>query len=234
MNVTEFIFLSAMFFFVGMLLGKCFKRLNPFFILFGLIVFAPVIQLLAGNDQWLYSVAFVLGFAFNFGNPFAWISGVLLELTTSFQLFKAKRNHTSDFEHANKQNKAKGKDYQHQQSEAEEQMRRAADDLRQREEAFKRKQEQFYKEQATKKSSSSQEQSKATRALDPRRFDDACEILGGNPDKPFDEFKKAYRRLMSMYHPDKINQLGAARRSQAEEEAKQINAAWDTVKKKLK
>ena len=44
-------------------------------------------------------------------------------------------------------------------------------------------------------------------------------------------FKKAYRTLRALYHPDKINHLGGTRKQQAEEEMKLINLAWATIQR---
>ncbi|MBE0352501.1 hypothetical protein PLIP_b0192 [Pseudoalteromonas lipolytica LMEB 39] len=39
---------------------------------------------------------------------------------------------------------------------------------------------------------------------------------------------------MKLYHPDKIARLAGSLKRQVEHETQQINAAWDTIKKKLK
>ncbi len=58
----------------------------------------------------------------------------------------------------------------------------------------------------------------------------AYEILGVKTNASDEEVKKAYRTLVSKYHPDKVYTLGDEAISQATETMKQINMAWDTVK----
>lgn len=58
----------------------------------------------------------------------------------------------------------------------------------------------------------------------------AYEILGVKTNASDEEVKKAYRTLVSKYHPDKVYALGDEAISQATETMKQINMAWDVVK----
>lgn len=53
------------------------------------------------------------------------------------------------------------------------------------------------------------------------------EVLGVNPRASVPEITKAYRSLVSQYHPDKVAQLGAEIRHVAEEKTKQLNAAYE-------
>lgn len=46
-----------------------------------------------------------------------------------------------------------------------------------------------------------------------------------------EEVKKAYRKLSMQYHPDKVGHLGAEFRAIAEDKMKEINAAYDFLKK---
>ena len=63
-------------------------------------------------------------------------------------------------------------------------------------------------------------------------LDDAYETLGVSPGAPDDEVKRAYRRLMSRHHPDKLAAKGLPEEMMraATERTQQIKAAWDTVK----
>ncbi|NOZ73966.1 MAG: DnaJ domain-containing protein [FCB group bacterium] len=60
--------------------------------------------------------------------------------------------------------------------------------------------------------------------------DGAYHILEVNPDATNDEIKKAYRRMATKYHPDKVAHLGEDLRILAEEKFKAVNAAYQTLK----
>jgi DnaJ like chaperone protein len=56
-------------------------------------------------------------------------------------------------------------------------------------------------------------------------------ILGLEPGADQESIKKAYRKLCMKYHPDKVGHLGEEFRGVAEEKMKEINAAYDYLKK---
>ncbi len=53
------------------------------------------------------------------------------------------------------------------------------------------------------------------------------EVLDVSPRASIPEITKAYRSLVSQYHPDKVAQLGAEIQHVAEEKTKQLNAAYE-------
>lgn len=65
-----------------------------------------------------------------------------------------------------------------------------------------------------------------------QRLDDAYAALGVAPDAGDAEVKRAYRRLMSRNHPDKLAARGLpdSMREIAEERSREINTAYDLVK----
>ena len=60
---------------------------------------------------------------------------------------------------------------------------------------------------------------------------DAYKVLGIDQDASDAAVKKAYRRLMSKFHPDKLaaREMPEAMRQQSEEQVRRIRAAWDTI-----
>lgn len=60
-------------------------------------------------------------------------------------------------------------------------------------------------------------------------MNDPYKVLGISPDATDDEIKKAYRALARKYHPDKYRDSDLA--ELAEEKMKEINAAYEEVKK---
>ena len=63
-------------------------------------------------------------------------------------------------------------------------------------------------------------------------LEDAYATLGVSPDAPDAEVKRAYRRLMSRHHPDKLASKGLPEEMMraATERTQQIKAAWDRVR----
>jgi DnaJ like chaperone protein len=64
-------------------------------------------------------------------------------------------------------------------------------------------------------------------------LDDAYKALGVSKDSTDAEIKRAYRKLMSQYHPDKLMGQGVPEDmiKMATEQAKEIQVAYDTIKK---
>jgi DnaJ like chaperone protein len=64
------------------------------------------------------------------------------------------------------------------------------------------------------------------------RLADAYAALGVSPDSSPADIKRAYRRLISQNHPDKLAARGLpeSMRAVAEERSREINAAYDLIK----
>lgn len=57
------------------------------------------------------------------------------------------------------------------------------------------------------------------------------EILDVNPLSSLDEIKLAYKKKISMYHPDKVSSMGPEFNEIAQKKSKEINAAYDEAVK---
>ena len=60
---------------------------------------------------------------------------------------------------------------------------------------------------------------------------DAYMILGVRRGDNFDEIRRAYRERMKEYHPDRVAGLGSELRELAERKAKEINMAFEELKR---
>lgn len=71
----------------------------------------------------------------------------------------------------------------------------------------------------------------ASAATGQKREDDYYRTLGLEPGADFAAIKTAYRNLSKQYHPDKVNHLGEEFKRVAEEKMKEINEAYQHLKK---
>ena len=55
-------------------------------------------------------------------------------------------------------------------------------------------------------------------------------MLGLQPDADNRAIKQAYRRMMSRHHPDKLGDVPDELKRRAEEQAREINAAYETLR----
>ncbi|MEC4090915.1 J domain-containing protein [Pseudoalteromonas rubra] len=233
--MTSVLFFTVFVAIMGFIFGKCCKGGNPFFIFVGLAVsFVPVASTLVTEEQNWYFFPYALGFLYVYINPFYWLSDALSEIKLSYQLAKAKSENQSkaqfqeEVRQAEQNIKAQAEEIRRQKAQAEEDIKRASEELRRKQEAFQRQQGQ---QQSNHSSSQSQFDSAG---LDPRKFEDACSILGVHAGSSLAEFKKAYRHLSNLFHPDKLDKFDGVLKQQAKENAKLINIAWETIQKKLK
>jgi DnaJ like chaperone protein len=81
--------------------------------------------------------------------------------------------------------------------------------------------------------SSGQQQYRQTGTSSANQLDDAYKALGVSKDASNQEIKRAYRKLMSQYHPDKLMGQGVPEDmiAVATEQAKEIQVAYDLIKK---
>lgn len=64
---------------------------------------------------------------------------------------------------------------------------------------------------------------------EPRVSDDPYEVLGIRRGASPEEIKRAYRREMTKYHPDKVRHLGEELQSLADKRAKAIQSAYERL-----
>ncbi len=69
------------------------------------------------------------------------------------------------------------------------------------------------------------------RSMFDKADDSAYKILGVDRNASAEEIKKAWRKLATEYHPDKVSYLGDDFRKDAEEKFQKINEAYEKVKK---
>ncbi|MFY2763252.1 J domain-containing protein [Arenimonas sp. MALMAid1274] len=66
--------------------------------------------------------------------------------------------------------------------------------------------------------------------LRPKKYDPYA-VLGLRDDASEGEIDRAYRRLIAQYHPDRLAGAADELRLQAEDKAREINAAYDHIRK---
>jgi hypothetical protein len=98
-----------------------------------------------------------------------------------------------------------------------------------REKTEQRTREKAEQEAREKAKDGKQEQEKQKAKADTNR--DLYEVLGVSRTASFEEIRKAYRELANKYHPDKVSHLAPEFQEMANEKLKEINAAWEKIKK---
>jgi len=232
--MTELIFSAIFFMIFGYIFGMLFKRFNPFLMVIGFVLLIPLAPIFIEFDNDFYTVCLIIGGLLNFKQPVSSTVNYVKGLFNSLTLGRQNMGYSHNFD--SQKQKAEDELYR-QKSEIEEELRqqraRAEQDInrqrREAEESIKREKEEFQK---NKRSSSSNHSN--TSNLNPSVFADACEILWMHQDKTLQEYKKAYKKLMTVYHPDNLYGLSETRKEQANQESKRLNVAMRTIEKKLK
>ena len=70
-----------------------------------------------------------------------------------------------------------------------------------------------------------------TKANSSKASSKAYQTLGIAPDSSLKEIKKAYQALVQQYHPDRVADMGPELQDVAEARTKEINAAYEELKR---
>ena len=87
-----------------------------------------------------------------------------------------------------------------------------------------------YQDSFGKKSRQNRTESPTT-PLPNNGIEDAYQTLGVSSDATFEEIRVAYQKLIQQYHPDRVNDMGEELRTLAETRTKEINQAYNEIKK---
>ena len=77
----------------------------------------------------------------------------------------------------------------------------------------------------------SQDSKKRPKSKKAMASDTAYETLGISPGATLKEIKTAYQKLVQQYHPDRVTDMGPELREVAEARTKEINAAYEELKR---
>ena len=250
--MTESLFGVIFMFAIGLIVGACFKRLNPFFMLFGLILGgAAMVGLMNMGHQIIFTFAFCGGVLFKLLSKSNNTEGENSESIFSripfdnILLYYRLRSARSRRERENIEDEHEYRDYrrrtQEQQRKAEEsvygQKAKVEEDIRKAKAEADRREAEFAeaKKQFDDEQRAAQEKAEAE-TLNPNNLADAYIILNVVPGSSLEECRKMHRVLIARYHPDALarNNITGYRLEEAEKESKQINVAFDTIKKHYK
>jgi hypothetical protein len=234
---TALIFATVFFTGIGYLTGLSFKGLNPFKMVFGLILIAATANAFAGNTNHFLLAGFVLGFIYAYDNPFRWLFGLFDDARMSWQLAKARHDSDREYQRQELEAQSRANDTAHQQEmndlrrqkeNAEADLRRQQGDAEELKQAFERLKRE---KEAAQNKQQQQGSSNFSTGLDPTKYADACKILGVPQGSSVQDCKAAYRHLSTLFHPDKFARSESVLKTNAAESLKMINVAWETIKK---
>jgi DnaJ-domain-containing protein 1 len=184
--MTEIIFVSVFLLCIGYVIGKLFKGLNPFKLLFGVSFgFAIAVGLVETNNNW-YTALFIIGFILNFGNPFSRLSSA----------FDDYRVHSLYKKSLQKQKAGIEKDL-------EDQVKQASNHYSQKAEELKREKERLDREKAEFEQSRARNARQEGKKTVQESEEESMKLLGLQPGFTKQELKKAYKRESMKYHPDR-------------------------------
>ena len=174
--MTAIIFYTGFIGIYGFIIGKSFKRLNPFLMLLGMFFSIPVIAQVEQSNQQLLYIPFAIGFFANFGNTLRKVTDFLSGIKMDIERFFANKRYEKEQKRRDKEYKKEqarenarqakqakqqakqnkrnstNQNYQNQQNNnySDQQRQAQADQerLRRQAEELRRQREQFQREQA--------------------------------------------------------------------------------------
>jgi len=246
--MMDFLLTSILSFGVGVLVGRLFWKLNPFFMIFGIILGGSMF-VTTMNMNSAYSLVMVLGIAYGLhlmklrgrniqeqrttdSSPFKkafeffefWY---LKKQAEQFRQSQSKEQRAyDDFreyrDHVNREKAEAERQADERTRQAEQESGRA----RRQQESAKRQKEKFEEEKREYEQQQRQAENES-QAMDSRT---PYEILGVSINSSKDEIKKAYRKLSQKYHPDKNSQMSEQFRKEGAEEFIKIKNAYEALK----
>jgi hypothetical protein len=184
--MTEILFSSVFLICVGYVIGKLFKGLNPFKLLFGLSFgFAICVGLIEADNN-LYTGLFVFGALLNFANPLGGLFNAFEDYKLHKMYEKSLQSQKSSIE-----------------NDLHEQVNNASNHYSQKEENLRREQEKLAREKADFERNKSNNVQKEVKKSVNESIAEAMEILGLKTGFTAHELKKAYKRESMKYHPDR-------------------------------
>ena len=92
---------------------------------------------------------------------------------------------------------------------------------------FFKKESEWTKNQSRTNSNESTDEPKQEQTQKPSSDKSWYEVLEVSPSSSLDEIKLAYKKKISMYHPDKVSSMGPEFNEIAQRKSKEINSAYD-------
>jgi len=255
--MSEIFYVSTLMLLGGYIVGKLFVRLNPFLMLFGFFIIAMLYPIFIDLNNDFYIACFVIGGLLNLNRPVTYIRSLFSDFFGLFNLRCAGAGYVENIEiqkqqaeeelarqkreieeDIRRQKRDAEQDLKRQHQEVEEALKRETENLRRERERYQQNNSSSNSSQSSHSQNNSQQSNNNSASgkkhLNPLIFSDACEIMGLSQGKTLKEYKRAYHKLIKLYHSDGLSGLSDELKKQEEEKAKTLNVAMNTIKKKLK
>lgn len=220
--MTQLFFMSAFAMGLGYFLGKSFKGLNPFILLFAFIpILAMSSAFLLEQNSNIYTGFFILGFIYNYGNPVRRVFDSISDAWAHHRYRKMIRDEEAMKEsiesEVNNQVHEANERLRRQEEEALKRVQREAEELRRQKAAFER-------EKANNRSQSSANS----------RTESYEDILELSPGFTKSDVRKAYKRMSAAFHPDRYQDKPEAVKKMMKKKQQELNVARDELLKRFK